>query len=248
MECTFANAKAFKKAIEILKDLVQEICFCVGPTGISMASMDVSHVAFLRLVLPASSFVFYNAPSDLLIGVKQAVLAKALSCVSEKASLTLFFDGKSMELRTREEGPISREGNFPVGVIEVEPLDREPPEYPSHDVTFHLNAAIFQGDCEKLAGFKGDMIVLTILSNEVRFALPSGGGMSETIMAQFQDPALASVTGTFALPYLQKFAKASSLCSTIQMGTSQDHPLYLVYSMEGGGSLTFILAPKIEVN
>lgn len=248
MECTFVNAKSFKKTIEILKDLVQEICFCVTPAGISMASMDVSHVAFLRLMLPASSFSFYKVASDLLIGVKQAVLAKALSCVSEKTSLTLLYDGKSMELRTKEEGPLSREGTFPVEVIEVEPLDREPPEYPSHDVTFCLNAAVFQGDCEKLSGFKGDMILLTILSHEVRLALPSGGGMSETIMAQFQDPSLTSVTGTFALPYLQKFAKASSLCSTIQIGTSQDHPLYLVYSMEGGGSLTFILAPKIEVN
>lgn len=51
---------------------------------------------------------------------------------------------------------------------------------------------------------------------------------------------------TFALRYLNNFAKASSLSDRVMLQMSADIPLAVEYKIEEMGHLRFYLAPKIE--
>jgi proliferating cell nuclear antigen len=52
------------------------------------------------------------------------------------------------------------------------------------------------------------------------------------------------VSSIYGLQYLNSFAKASSLCSSITLHLSSIFPLMIVYSIENMGFLKFYLAPK----
>merc|ERR1712187_890990 len=59
---------------------------------------------------------------------------------------------------------------------------------------------------------------------------------------------LEPVTATFALRYLVNFAKAATLCGTVELGLGPDAPLLVKYNLETGdnGYMQFYLAPKID--
>jgi len=54
------------------------------------------------------------------------------------------------------------------------------------------------------------------------------------------------VSLTFALRYLNSFAKATSLSEFVTLKLSPDVPLVVEYPIENLGHLRFYLAPKIE--
>lgn len=58
-----------KKVLEALKDLITEACWDVSSTGISLQSMDSSHVALVQLTLRADGFETYRCDRNLAMGV-----------------------------------------------------------------------------------------------------------------------------------------------------------------------------------
>ena len=51
---------------------------------------------------------------------------------------------------------------------------------------------------------------------------------------------------TFALRYLNFFAKATSLSPVVKLQLSKEFPLVVEYGMEGLGHVKYFLAPKID--
>merc|ERR1740130_138875 len=66
----------------------------------------------------------------------------------------------------------------------------------------------------------------------------------EKVTVACEDP----VDATFAIRYLNFFAKATPLCGVVQLSIANDQPLVVEYLLgdEKSGSLRFFLAPKIE--
>ncbi len=54
------------------------------------------------------------------------------------------------------------------------------------------------------------------------------------------------VSLTFALRYLNSFAKATPLSTHVHLGMTKDLPIVVEYQIADMGSLKFYLAPKIE--
>jgi len=54
------------------------------------------------------------------------------------------------------------------------------------------------------------------------------------------------VSLTFALRYLNSFAKATPLSSTVSLKMSPDVPLVVEYAIEELGHIRYYLAPKID--
>lgn len=55
-----------------------------------------------------------------------------------------------------------------------------------------------------------------------------------------------NVRQAFALSYLLRFTKATPLSRNVTIRMSEDVPVVVEYQLEGIGSLSFYLAPKIE--
>merc|ERR1739848_239221 len=56
------------------------------------------------------------------------------------------------------------------------------------------------------------------------------------------------VAATFALRYLNNFAKAAPLCGAVELGLGPDAPLLVKYDLDSAdnGHMQFYLAPKID--
>lgn len=64
----------------------------------------------------------------------------------------------------------------------------------------------------------------------------------EEVAIELENP----VTLTFALKYLNNFAKATPLSPTVRLCMSNNHPLCVEYTMKDTGHIRYYLAPKIE--
>lgn len=62
------------------------------------------------------------------------------------------------------------------------------------------------------------------------------------IVIELKEP----VALTFALRYLNNFAKATPLAATVQLAFVKDAPIHVSYSMGEVGSVSYYLAPKID--
>ena len=249
MKCTLPNAKSLKKSINLFHELqIQVLLLDVDASGWSVNAIDASHVAFLLLHLPAAAFSAYEVGSELLtLGINRAALAKALDCAGDRDQLVFVHAAGASTVSITTEAPArgyTRTGTFDVPLMEAERPAFVPDATRAHECTTPIDAARFAADCKALSSF-GDRVTLTAtdgalaLSNERRMC------MTQRAAIEWRDADHTSVNGAYSLKYLNQIADAVALCATVQVGLSADAPLYLSYAIEGGGHLTYVLAPKI---
>lgn len=250
MKCTLPNAKSLKKSIKLFHELqIQVLLLDVDASGWSVNAIDASHVAFLLLHLPAAAFSAYEVGSELLtLGINRAALAKALDCAGDRDQLVFVHAAGASTVSITTEAPArgyTRTGTFDVPLMEAERPAFLPDAARAHECTTPIDAARFAADCKALSSF-GDRVTLTAtdgalaLSNERRMC------MTQRAAIEWRDAGhAASVSGAYSLKFLNQIAEAVALCATVQVGLSNDAPLYLSYAIEGGGHLTYVLAPKI---
>lgn len=249
MNCTLPSAKSLKKIIDLFDGLATTLCLVVDAGGWSIDAMDDAHVAFLLLHLPASAFAEYAVSTNLALGLNRAALAKALKCAGDHDKLQVTHEANGNKVSIASLAPTkgyTRTGTFDVPLIEAERPDVVPAPA-QHECAMPLNAAQFAADCKALSSF-GDRVTLTASDGLLTLSNERKMRMSQKAAIEWFSPNHDTVSGTYSLKYLNSFAGALALCGTVQIGFSSDTPLHLVYAIEGGGHLTYVLAPKIETN
>lgn len=68
-EARLVQGSILKKVLEALKDLITEACWDVSSSGISLQSMDSSHVSLVQLTLRQDGFDSYRCDRNLAMGV-----------------------------------------------------------------------------------------------------------------------------------------------------------------------------------
>lgn len=68
-EARLVQGNILKKVLEALKDLITEACWDVSSSGISLQSMDSSHVSLVQLTLRHDGFDSYRCDRNLAMGV-----------------------------------------------------------------------------------------------------------------------------------------------------------------------------------
>lgn len=68
-EARLVQGSILKKVLEALKDLITEACWDVSSSGISLQSMDSSHVSLVQLTLRADGFEKFRCDRNLAMGV-----------------------------------------------------------------------------------------------------------------------------------------------------------------------------------
>ena len=72
------SAKLWRNVIEATSELIDEANFIAKPDGVSLRSMDPSHVAMIEVVLPVSFFDEYICDVEVNIGVNLDELKRLL--------------------------------------------------------------------------------------------------------------------------------------------------------------------------
>lgn len=263
-EATVNSTRVLKVIVEAVKDLVKETNWHFSPEGISMQSMDSSHVSLVYFVLKAESSLFkdengdstYRCFDSRTIGIKLDTLSKILSIARAEDSATLQYEaspqGPDVLNLIFSNATNERTQRCSMKLMEIEDPQLVVPDS-DYDAIVSLPSALWDKELKALAKI-GDTLSVRI-ENATRFVIGVSGfdadasiafdlskGDSERVALHFNGP----VAESYTLKYLILFSKASSFSPTVTLAISKNIPLSVEYSDRGYGTIRFYLAPKIE--
>ena len=89
----------FKKLINAIKDLNDQMNFCISETGISLQAYDISHIALISINLFPKGFEEYKCTQNLTLGIRLSDLHQDLKFIGNEDSITLLYENNESELK-----------------------------------------------------------------------------------------------------------------------------------------------------
>eukprot|EP00891_Asterochloris_glomerata_P005635 jgi/Astpho2/5635/fgenesh1_pm.00079_%23_40_t len=254
-EARLSEAALLKKLLEAVKELVTDANFDCSGTGFQLQAMDSSHVSLVSLSLRSDGFEHFRCDRNLSMGMNLNNMAKMLKCagnddvITMKAedngdTVTFMFESKNQE----------RISDFELKLMDI---DSEQLGIPDTDyaATVKMPSAEFQRICKDLSSI-GDTVNISVTKDGVKFSTSGDIGSANITVRQnnaVDKPEEATdidlnepVSLTFALRYLNSFAKATPLSPVVVLSMSKELPVVVEYRIADMGYVRFYLAPKIE--
>jgi proliferating cell nuclear antigen len=259
-EAKLTQGSTLKKMLDAIKDLVNEASWDCSQEGMSLQAMDTSHVSLVAVLLKAQGFEKYRCDRSVTLGMNLASLSKILKCASNDDHITLTAPDEGDKITLKFEA--KNESEISEYEIKLMNLDSEYLGIPDTDYTVKIQmpANKFQRICRDLTQI-GDAITISCAKDCVRFAANGdlGSGSIRVNQTSSSDKPEEAVTVTmqepiclsFAVKYLNHFAKATPLAGQVSLSLSPDVPLVVEYTIkdeddEDVGHIRYYLAPKID--
>jgi proliferating cell nuclear antigen len=187
-------------------------------------------------------------------GMKLANLSKILKCAANDDAITMKSEDNGDAITfVFESEKQERLSEFDLKLMDIDSEHLGIPDN-DYDATVKLPAGEFQRIVKDLATI-GDTVEIAVTKDAVQFSTHGDIG-SATVMcrhnaaAEKDDATEIEVTEpvalTFALRYLNSFAKATPLATHTVLKLSRELPVVVEYAIPDVGHLRFYLAPKIE--
>lgn len=256
LEAFLKNGSILKKVVDGIRDLCKDVNFECQEQGIHVQSMDSSHVALVSLLLREAAFQDYKCDKAMSLGMNIESLAKVLKMCTASDSLKLRAENGADHVSfTCESSSEDRIADFDLKLMEIESDHMEIPDQ-EYKVVAKLPSAEFQKICRDLKEF-GETMQISASKEGIRFSVAGDIGGANVMLKPRDSPkpeervALTvhePTTVTFALRYLNNFAKAGPLSGEVELGMGPDMPLCVKYVLDRpeNGHLQFYLAPKVE--
>lgn len=245
MKLVIQDAPALKAAVDAIVCLVEEGQFELKADGLHLKAMDPSQISMVSFTMPKESFVEYNVPEEMKIGLDIGQFSSVLSRgkKGEKAELSV----EEGRLVVKFSGEKHRR-TFKVPIIETgDRVQREP------KIEFNSWAKI------KADAIRETLKDAKLISSHVRLQLTPEQfivdvkGDGGDVKAEFENgsPELSEIKAvgpakaTFPLQYLEDMVKACPSSSIVTVNLETDRPLKLEYEVEGA-KVVYYLAPRIE--
>jgi len=248
-----------KKIMESIKDLVNEANFDCSSTGISLQAMDSSHVSLVALFLRREGFSHFRADRNMSLGINLGSMAKILKCAGNDDLITLKAEdnGSAVSFMFENEAQ-TRLSHFELKLMDIDSEHLGIPDT-EYQCVVKMPATEFQRICREIA-IIGDTVKISASKEGVKFGVSGDLGNGSIVCKSNDsvddaDEAVVikveeETTLTFALRYLNFFAKATPLSASVTLKMSPDVPLVVEYKIvqDDGelGHIRFYLAPKIE--
>lgn len=254
-EARLPQGRIVKLIVEAMKDLISEGNIDCTKSGLALQSMDGSHVSLVSLLLRAEGFEHYRCDRNISLGVQTASLSKILKCSGNDDALSLSAEDNGDALNIMFEATSGdRVSDFSLKLMDIdsEHLGIPGTEYVA---TVRMPAGEFQRICRDLQTM-GDTCTIAVGKEGVKFSVAGDLGAgnitlknntaaekeSDRVIITMEEP----VELTFALRYLNMFAKATPLSETVTLSMSPGIPVVVEYAIGDMGYMRFYLAPKVE--
>merc|ERR550514_346650 len=206
--------------------------------------------------LRESAFTEFKCDRATSLGMNVESLGKVLKMCGPNDSLKLQAkqDGDSVNFQC-ESGEDDRIADFDLKLMEIESEHMEIPEQ-QYKVVAKMPSAEFQKICRDLKEF-GETMQISASKEGLRFSVQGDLGSGNVMLKPRESTKVEEqvaltvhepVVATFALRYLNNFAKAAPLCGAVELGLGPDSPLLVKYDLDkaDNGHMQFYLAPKID--
>ena len=256
-EARILKGKNLKRLIESIKELVTDANFDCSSAGVSLQAMDSNHVSLVALLLKAEGFEHYRADRNISLGINLSSMSKILKCSDDDDIITLKAEDSGDTVTFMFESPKqTRISHFSLKLMDIdsEHLGIPTTEY---KCVVKMPSAEFKRIVGEIA-IIGDTVRISASKDGVKFAVSGDMGTGSIVCKQnaavdedeeeqIQIKMEEEVSLTFALRYLNSFAKATPLAKSVSLKMSPDVPLVVEYSMEDDmGHIRYYLAPKID--
>jgi len=226
--------------------------------------MDSSHVSLVALFLRADGFEHYRCDRNTALGINLASMAKVLKCASNDDSITLKAEeGGDNVSFVFESKKATRISHFALKLIDIDSEHLGIPDT-EYKTIVRMPSSEFARIVKEVSVI-GDTVNISVSKEGVKFGVAGDLGTGDIVVKQggasddeegVTIKLEEEVSLTFALRYLNFFAKATPLSSTVTLKMSPDVPLVVEYKIDieddedkkgtDAGHIRFYLAPKIE--
>mmetsp|Transcript_9345 Transcript_9345/g.28117 ORF Transcript_9345/g.28117 Transcript_9345/m.28117 type:complete len:269 (+) Transcript_9345:180-986(+) len=254
-EARMEQAAVMKKVLDSIKDLVSEANFECSSNGFSLQAMDSSHVSLVSLNLKADGFEHFRCDRPISMGMNLGNMAKCLKCAGSDDSITMKAEDTCDVVSFMFEAPQQdRIADFELKLMDI---DAEQLGIPDTDYSANVRmpSSEFKRIMAELSSI-GDTVVISVTKDGIKFSTSGDIGSANvtcrqnTSVDKQEDSTVIDlnepVSLTFALRYLNSFAKATPLSPVVTLSMSRELPVVVEYRIADIGHLRFYLAPKIE--
>ena len=243
------NARKIKTLVSALSSSIKDALFQVDSERMYMKALDPSHVSLAVLSLPAESFDLFEVEGEVKMPLSLDELNKYLARARPNDDVTLKHSSSTskLEMVYAGGGISTKTFQFPLSRLDME----EAPEPPEMEFDVQISTA-----ADFLAELVKDCKVvsphITLYTEKGKFgAKASESGGTEADFAYSSEGLLSIAVkedskAAYTLQYLEDMAKISAAADAMHLQFSSDKPLRITFDLIGGGSVTFLLAPRLE--
>jgi proliferating cell nuclear antigen len=251
-KASLESAGTFIKIIDALATIIDNGTFKVSKDGLSMRSIDPTHVAMVDLEMSPKAFNEFKCDDTIPIRVNLIDLNRFIKRGSASDELELTLDQQRNKLKIKfKRGKSTR--TFSLSLI-TEGDDEETPT-PSLDFNakFNINTPDLQRAI-KDAQIVGDYITIS-LSDEALVLDATGDSGDVTIEVEKDEISDLQVKGKqsaiYSLEFLADIIKAGSVSDAVRVEFSTEMPVQFEFPLkndndEETGKIKYFLAPRVE--
>ncbi|EAX99202.1 proliferating cell nuclear antigen, putative [Trichomonas vaginalis G3] len=255
VEIVFEQASFFKKIIDSLKGLVEDISFKCTSDGMDLQAMDISHVSLISISLPADIFNTYNCSEEMNLAFNVDVLNKVLKSASTDDYLKISTEKPNeditIQLSTQSEDKNTRFNLKPVDI------NGDAVSIPEHiyKAKLSLSSNAFNQLIRSLSEVN-DSVAVRCTEGSISFSVSdillnatttfNAGVTNEKAEEEIEVDVTEGCKVAYALRYLKAISAASALSTRVNLSFSPHFPLLVEYSLQEGGYVRFYLAPKVD--
>ncbi|KAH0795218.1 proliferating cell nuclear antigen [Histomonas meleagridis] len=255
VEIVFHQASFFKRIVDSLKDLVEDVTFNCDSDGMTLQAIDVSHVSLISIELPAETFSTYTCTEPLELSFNVGTLIKVLKSAGSNDLLTIKTDHQNEDIEIQINSPNDEKSTrFKLKPVDVQ---KEPVSIPMHQ--YRAKLSLGSDGLTKLVkslSEVNDSVTVNCTDGSVSFSVSDSlvdaittystgevpGNMDEDVEVNVSESCRVS----YALRYLKAISAESGLASRVTLHFSPNFPLLVEYQLNEGGFVKFYLAPKVD--
>jgi len=239
------SAETLRAALDSVSVLVDECKIRLEEDGITIRAVDPANVGMVDLSLAASAFESYETDGG-VIGVDLSRLEEFASMADADQLIQLELDEETRKLHVQIEG---LEGTL--ALIDPESI-RQEPDLPDLDLPADI---VLEGaDIARAvtaADMVSDHIALGVDADEETFYVDAEGDTDDVHLELTREDLIDLTAGDahslFSLDYLKDMNRAIPGDAEVAIELGEEFPVKLHFDIaEGEGSVTYMLAPRIQ--
>jgi proliferating cell nuclear antigen len=240
MRIKTVQASSIKSVFEVLKDIITDVNFVFDEKGISMRTLDTAKVTFMNIHLNASNFEVYECPERVVCGMNIANTFKLLKVIGNNDTLEMSV-GTDATIRFEVQNAQKKS----LTVFNMKLMEINEDEYSLNDIDFDVQTNIpsmyFQRIIRDMYNFSSH-VTITREKNLLRFQC-DGDFVNQMTEVECPDVVEGTYTNQYSLKYINMFAKATNICSTVTIKQTHESPIVFTYFIANLGTIEFYLAP-----
>lgn len=249
MKATCNNPIYFKKVLDTISILVDDVNLQCNEKGIYIQELDRSKISLVKLILKSSFFESYECNSNVNIGVNIPTILQIMKQLDDK-SFTLKTNKKLTKLKFQ----INNSGyslNFTTFLKKVNENRLFIPKIMT-SATIKMNTKSFTQLINDL-NQKGDNVNITVCTNHIFLSTNKSPNTAINLDCQYHNDVNIQVNEkmsfdiSFSLRFLKIFSKASNLTKNVKIEITKDFPISIIFDFPKKiGLIEYHLAPLVN--